>query len=147
MVPGVAQGHAGAAGRLLAQFRRPPLGRDRRGHLHRRLAAGLRRHDQPRQADGQGERRRVAPAKLSTMRSVSTLCHPAMGRLGDALIEHRNLMLRLGAALALFVVMSSASLADYQLNDRVRAYVSGVWYEGTIVGFDEGDYSGVFFVF
>ena len=55
-------------------------------------------------------------------------------------------MLRLGAALALFVVMSSAALADYQLNDRVRAYVSGVWYDGTIVGFGEGDYAGDFYV-
>ncbi len=62
-----------------------------------------------------------------------------MSRIGDVFA-------RLAAALAMFVALQSAALADYQLNDRVQAWVSGVWYDGTVVGFGSGDYAGEYYV-
>jgi len=53
---------------------------------------------------------------------------------------------RLAAALGVFVALQSAAMADYQVNDRVQAYVSGVWYDGTVVGLGDGDYAGEFYV-
>jgi hypothetical protein len=54
---------------------------------------------------------------------------------------------RLAAALLVLVAMHSVALAeDYQINDRVQAYVSGVWYDGTVVGFGSGDYAGEYYV-
>ena len=53
---------------------------------------------------------------------------------------------RLLAALVLLVALQSAALAAFQVNDRVQAWVSGVWYDGTIVGLGEGDYAGEYYV-
>jgi hypothetical protein len=54
---------------------------------------------------------------------------------------------RLAAAMVMLVVVQSAALAaSYQLNDRVQAYVSGDWYDGTIIGLGEGDYAGEYYV-
>lgn len=59
----------------------------------------------------------------------------------------RNLAMRLAAALLMLAGLQTAVLAaNYQLNDRVQAYVSGDWYDGTIVGFGEGDYAGEYYV-
>lgn len=58
-----------------------------------------------------------------------------------------GLAARLAAALMMLVAWhSTAFAAAYQLNDRVQAYVSGAWYDGTIIGFGEGDYAGEYYV-
>lgn len=56
-------------------------------------------------------------------------------------------MMRLAAAVIIAAATASAALArDYQLNDRVQAYVSGEWYDGTIIGLGEGDFAGEYYV-
>ena len=55
----------------------------------------------------------------------------------------RNLAMRLAAALLMLAGLQTAGLAaNYQLNDRVQAYVSGDWYDGTIVGFGDPTFFG-----
>ena len=57
-----------------------------------------------------------------------------------------RLLGRLAAALGVLLLLQSAALAAYQLNDRVQAWVSGDWYDGTVVGFGSGDYAGDYYV-
>jgi hypothetical protein len=58
-----------------------------------------------------------------------------------------GIVARLAVALGMLAALQSAADAeDYRIDDRVQAYVSGVWYDGTIVGFGSGDYAGEYYV-